>query len=84
MVLIAALIVGSIVAFLLMNVVSHVQDAFEPTLTTSHWISSEAYMAYYYATMLVTNIWTYIIAIIFIILAYWLYIYNQRRSAGYY
>ena len=84
MVLIAALIIGSVVGFMLMNVVSHVQEAVEPMLSTSNWINGEAYMAYYYATNLVTNIWTYIIAIVFIVMLYWLYIYNQRRSAGYY
>jgi len=71
-------------AFIFMTMIEQVQAAFEPALTTSHWISGDAYMAYYYAATFVTNFWQYILAFIIFIVAYWLYIYNQRRGAGYY
>lgn len=83
MVLIAALIIGCVVAFLLMTVISHVQETFGPALSASHWVSADLYMAYYYAATFITNFWQYIIAFVIIVMAYWLYIYNQRRSAGY-
>lgn len=81
--MIAGLIIGGVFAFIFMTAMSSVQTAFEPSLTASQFQSGSLYMAYYYANLFITNIWTYIIAFIVLILGYWIYIYNQRKSAGF-
>jgi len=83
MVLIISLIASVFFAFMFMTVIEKVQDALNPTLGASSWASDNHYTAFYWAATLVTNIWTYIIAFVLFILAYWAYIYSQRRSAGY-
>lgn len=83
MVLIISIIASAFFAFMLMNVIQGIQEAVNPVLAESNWISEEHYTAFYYAALLVTNVWFYIIVIIFFILAYWAYIYSQRKEAGY-
>ena len=83
MVIIVALIVGAFFSFMFMNLISAVQTAYEPILPASQFISGDAYMAYYYAATFITGLWKYILAIVIIILAYWVYIYTQRKGAGY-
>ncbi len=83
MVLIAIIVVGVLFAFLFMTVIAQFQTATEHSLAASQWASGDWYMAYYYATTFVTSLWQYIIVIILLIAAYWIYIYSQRRSAGY-
>lgn len=66
-----------------MNVVSKLQDAMNPLLTSDQWATAAHYDAFYYATLFVTNLWTYIIGFVIFILLYWAYIYSQRQGAGY-
>jgi len=83
MVLIISLIASVFFAFMFMTVIEKVQDALNPSLTDTNWVSEDHYTAFYYAATLVTNIWTYIIAFALFVLIYWAYIYSQRRGAGY-
>lgn len=83
MVLIIALIAGIFFAFFYMNVIEKVQDTINPLIAEDQWAAATHYSLLYYATLFVTNLWTYIVAIIVFILAYWAYIYSQRRGAGY-
>lgn len=83
MVLIVGLIVGVVFVFLFMSAFEHVQESFNPYLAEENWVSEEHYVAFGYAAGLVTNIWTYFIGFVVFILAFWAYVYNQRRGAGY-
>lgn len=83
MVLIAGLIVGVIFSFLFASAFQKIQEAFNPLLEESVWASEGHYTAFGYAATLVTNVWVYMIGFIIFILAYWVYIYNQRKGAGY-
>jgi hypothetical protein len=66
-----------------MNVVSKIQEAMNPLLTSDHWATTEHFNAFYYASLFLTNMWTYIIVFILFILGFWAYIYEQRKGAGY-
>lgn len=82
-VLIMALAASLFFGFLLMNVVEKIQDAVNPLLDSEEWASDTHYDMFYYASLFVTNIWTYIMAFIVLIIAYWGYTYSQRKAAGY-
>lgn len=79
-----ALAAGIFFAFLFMNVIEKMQDAMNPLLAQDQWATVTHYDTFYYAAQFVTNIWTYIIALIVFIVGYWGWVYSQRRSAGYY
>lgn len=83
MVIIIALIAGCVVAFLLMSVMAEAQEAFNPILEANYVVDEGYYDAFGLAAAFVTNVWTYIVAFIIFIIAYWVYIYSQRSSAGY-
>lgn len=83
MVLIISIIVGVFFWFLFANVIESVQDTINPTLADSNWMTTDHYNAFVYAANFVTYLWTFMVALIIFILAYWVYIYSQRRSAGY-
>lgn len=83
MVLIISLIASVFFAFMFMTVIEKVQDTINPQLIDTAWATEDHYTAFYWAATLVTNLWTYIIAFVLFILAYWAYIYSQRKGAGY-
>lgn len=67
-------------AFILSTMVGSVQSAMNPSLGSSSWVDLEHFNVFYLAATLVTNIWTYIVALIVFGLMYWAYIYVQRRN----
>jgi hypothetical protein len=67
-------------AFIFSQAVESVQAAMNPYLGNSSWATPEHYNAFYLAATLVTNVWTYIIPLVFIGLAYWAWIYTQRNN----
>jgi uncharacterized BrkB/YihY/UPF0761 family membrane protein len=83
MVLVAVIAVGCVFGFLFMTAIGSIQDALNPMIEEGLSVSEEHLNTFSLAATLVTNLWTYIIAFIFIVAAYWAYIYSQRRSAGF-
>lgn len=81
--IILALAAGIFFAFLFMNLIEKIQDAMNPLLTQSQWATAAHYDAFYYAALFINNLWMGIVAFVIFIIAYWAYIYQQRRSAGY-
>lgn len=79
-VIIAALLIGSVFAFLFMTVVGRMQEACNPIMQDNYVVDESYYDAFGLAVALVTNIWTYIFLIILFVLGYWVYIYQQRSS----
>jgi hypothetical protein len=65
-----------------MTMIQGVQEGVNPLLGVSTWATTEHFNTFYLAASLVTNLWTYIIGIIIIGLAYWAWIYTQRRGVG--
>lgn len=83
MVVIIAIIAGCVVGFLLMSVIDEVQGAFNPILEANYVVNEDYYDVFGLAAAFVTNLWTYIIAFVIFVIAYWVYIYSQRSGAGY-
>jgi hypothetical protein len=63
-------------------VVQEVQETGNDMLDPSVWVTPEHYNTFYLASLFLTNIWTYIIGIVFFGLFYWAVIYTQRKNAG--
>jgi uncharacterized BrkB/YihY/UPF0761 family membrane protein len=82
LVLAICLAAGIFFGFLMMNVVEKVQDAINPLIDYDQWATDAHYDTFYLAASFVTNVWTYIIALIVFVLAYWGYTYSQRRTYG--
>jgi hypothetical protein len=83
MVLIISIIVAVFFWFFFANVVQALQTALNPSLAEGNWMSTEHYNAFVLAANFVTYLWVFLVAIVIFILAYWVYIYNQRRIVGY-
>lgn len=83
MVLIMAIIVGAVFAFLFMDAIGGVQASLNLAVAEALDASPDYFTTFSLAATFVTNLWTYMVAVIFIILAYWAYIYSQRKGAGY-
>lgn len=66
-----------------MTAIGDIQDALNPIIEETLSVSEEHFNVFALAATFITNLWTYIILGIFLILAYWAYTYSQRRSAGY-
>lgn len=78
--LIGSLLVCIVLAFILSTMIGSVQEAMNPSLTSGSWVDLEHFNMFYLAATLVTNVWTYIVALVIFGLMYWAYIYVQRRS----
>ena len=83
LVIFAVLLVGVGLAFMFQQTMDVLQENVNPMLSEDHWLTSNHYSQFLFATTFVTNIWTYIIAFIIFVLLYWVYIYAQRRSSGF-
>jgi len=83
LVLIICLAAGIFFGFLFMNVVGVMQESINPLLAESNWASATHFTTFYYASLFVTNFWQYIVAFVVFVVAFWAYIYSQRRGAGY-
>jgi hypothetical protein len=65
--------------FLMANVVQGIQEAVNPSLVESNWIASEIYTAFTYASLFITNFWSFFLVILVLGVSYWIYIYSQRK-----
>jgi len=83
MVLIISIIAAVFFWFFFANAIESVQEAINPTLASGNWVSTDHYNAFVLAANFVNYLWMFLVAIAFFILAYWVYIYSQRRSVGY-
>jgi hypothetical protein len=82
LVLILSLFTLIFLAFLFSSMVQSVQESFNPMLGVTSWVTAEHFNVFYLAASLVTNLWTYIIGVIILGLAYWAWIYTQRKGVG--
>lgn len=69
-------------ALLFQTVVQNVQESANPELGADNWLTPEHYTTFHAATTLLTNLWTYIVAIAIFGLLYWAVIYTQRKNVG--
>ena len=83
LVLIVSLFACVFIYFIYATAIQAVQEAINPLLAESEWLSGEHYTSFFYASTFVNALWTFFIALFIFGLLYWTYIYNQRRSAGY-
>lgn len=58
------------------------QESVNPMLDSDAWLTPEHYSTFHAAASVLTNMWTYIIAIIVFGLLYWGIIYTQRKNVG--
>lgn len=82
-VLMVALAAGVFFGFLFMNVIGTLQESINPLVGSEEWATTAHDTVFYYAATFITNIWQYIIVLVVFIVAYWAYIYQQRKGAGY-
>lgn len=69
-------------SFIFATVVQNVQEAVNPDLTADSWATEEHFNVFYSAATVVTNFWMYMIPIALIGLAYWAWIYTQRKGVN--
>ena len=69
-------------AFMFGTVIQAVQEGMNPSLGVETWVDSEHFNVFYTAASVVTNFWTYILGIILLGLAYWVWIYTQRKGVN--
>jgi hypothetical protein len=79
-VLILALFTCIFFAFIMSSMISNIQGSFNPLLGADTWVTAGHFNTFYLAASLVTNFWTYVIAIIVLGLGYWAWIYTQRNN----
>ena len=83
LVIIIALIAGIFFVFLFTNAIQAVQETLQSYLSVSNWGTTGIYAIFAEANNFVTNIWTYLAAFIIFIIGFWVYVYSQRKGAGY-
>jgi len=81
-VLFIALAACIVFALLFQTIVQNVQTSVNPELAADNWLTPEHYSTFHAAATVLTNLWTYIIAIAIFGLLYWAVIYTQRKNVG--
>lgn len=79
----AVIVAGAFFWFLYANVIQSVQENVNPQLGESEWATETHYAFFALANNFLTSFWTYLFALVVSVVAFWVYIYNQRRGAGY-
>lgn len=79
-VFIVGLVLVIMFGFLFSTVIQSTQEVFNEKLTADTWIDADHFNAFYLASTLITNIWTYIAIFAFFGLVYFAYLYSQRRG----
>lgn len=83
MVLIAIVVVGVFFWFVFANAIQGTQEAINPNLSEDKWASATHYLYFAFANNFLTYLWTFLVGVVVAVAAYWVWIYTQRKEAGY-